>query len=405
MGFQGNFYWWEGVVEDNLDPLGIGRCRVRIIGHHSGDKTFLPTEELPWAYPILPVNNQPGKIVALKPGTRVFGFSRDGESCQDLVVIGTMNTGFENPPVVGDKPGGFKEEDLPMDTSTVSPDVPRFGMFGFTDDRKRTGDNVVEGNPKKTIVTMDNEATKSSFQEVSDYYPLESGANEVNVPRLARGNMVGTISYAHLQSQAEISVPSTGTQVTEPQNPYDALYPFNTVEESDSGHVKEVDDTPGAERIKETHRTGTFYEIHPDGTKVTKVVKDDFSVTIGDKGVKVQGICAVHVVGKADFYCEEDIYVKTDKTARVVALKDAHVNAIENITATAGKDVTATAGKDVQVSGAGHVAVVSGGDMSISAGGEITFADSSATASNVDEIIKDIVDGQGGASIRVDSGA
>jgi hypothetical protein len=193
--------------------------------------------------------------------------------------------------------------------------------------------------------------------------------------------------------------------VTEPQNPYDALYPFNTVEESDSGHVKEVDDTPGAERIKETHRTGTFYEIHPDGTKVTKVVKDDFSVTIGDKGVKVQGICAVHVVGKADFYCEEDIYVKTDKTARVVALKDAHVNAIENITATAGKDVTATAGKDVQVSGAGHVAVVSGGDMSISAGGEITFADSSATASNVDEIIKDIVDGQGGASIRVDSGA
>ena len=71
--------------------------------------------------------------------------------------------------------------------------------------------------------------------------------------------------------------------------PFEALYPFNTVEESDSGHFREMDDTPDHERIKESHRTGTFYEIHPDGTKVTKVIKDDFSVTIGDKGVKVDG--------------------------------------------------------------------------------------------------------------------
>lgn len=395
MGFQGNFYWWEGVVEDNLDPLAIGRCRVRIIGHHTGDKDFLPTEELPWAYPVLPVNNQPGKIIALKPGTRVFGFSRDGESCQDLVVIGTMNTGFENPPVVGDAPGGFKETDAPKQNPVLMSGNPeRFGRFGFTDDRKRSGDDIVADNPKKTIVTMDSGATRSGFSEVSDYHPLESGINEVNVPRLARGRMEGTISYAHLQSRAELSVASSGAEILEPQNPYNAKYPFNTVEESDSGHVREVDDTPGAERIKETHRTGTFHEIHPDGTKVTKVVKDDFSVTIGDKGVKVQGVCAVHVVGQADFYCEENIYVKTDKTAHIVALQDAHVNATDNITATAGKDVTVTAAGDARVTGAGVVDVVAGGNMSISAGGVLTLADSSATAANVDEIIKDIDEGR-----------
>ena len=403
MGFQGNFYWWEGVVEYNLDPLAIGRCKVRIIGHHTGDKDFLPTEELPWAYPVLPVNNQPGKIIAMKPGTRVFGFSWDGESCQDLVIIGTMNTGFENPPVVGDAPGGFNEADAPKENPVLLSGNPeRFGRFGFSDDRKRSGDDVVADNPKKTIVTIDNESTSANFQEVSDYYPLESGTNEVNVPRLARGRMEGTISYAHLQSQAEITVASSGAEITEPQNPYNAKYPFNTVEESDSGHVREVDDTPGAERIKETHRTGTFQEIHPDGSKVTKVVKDDFSVTIGDKGVKVQGVCAVHVVGQADFYCEENIYVKTDKTAQIVALQDAHVNAIDNITATAGQDVRVTAGNDAtvtavgsaRITGAENVDVVAGGNLSVSAGGVLTFADSSATAANVDEIIRDIDEGR-----------
>ena len=51
------------------------------------------------------------------------------------------------------------------------------------------------------------------------------------------------------------------------------------------------------------------------------------------------------------------------------------------------------------------VDVISGGDLSLQASGEITFADETATAANVDEIIKDIVDRKGGARIRVDRGA
>ena len=30
-GQAGKFHWWEGVVEDNLDPVGSGRCKVRVI--------------------------------------------------------------------------------------------------------------------------------------------------------------------------------------------------------------------------------------------------------------------------------------------------------------------------------------------------------------------------------------
>ena len=44
-----------------------------------------------------------------------------------------------------------------------------------------------------------------------------------------------------------------------------ANYPLNKVYETETGHFKEYDDTPGAERIKESHKLGTYYEIDKDG--------------------------------------------------------------------------------------------------------------------------------------------
>ena len=49
-----NFYY--GVVEDRVsDPLKLGRCKVRVVGLHTEDKTQLPTAELPWATILQPV--------------------------------------------------------------------------------------------------------------------------------------------------------------------------------------------------------------------------------------------------------------------------------------------------------------------------------------------------------------
>ena len=124
------------------------------------------------------------------------------------------------------------------------------------------------------------------------------------------------------------------------------------------------------------------------------MIKDDFSVTIGDKGVKVDGVCAVHVVGQADFYCESDIKVKTEMNATVTTENDMY--------AVVNNDMSARVTRDALIAAEGNADLIAGGDMSIQAGGEILFKDSSATASNVDEIIKDTVDGRGNARIRVD---
>lgn len=89
------FFWWVGVVEDRLDPLCLGRCRVRIVGYHLDNKIVLPTEDLPWAIPMQGITSAAlsGKGAApIGPleGTWVIGFFADGKDCQQPVIMGTL---------------------------------------------------------------------------------------------------------------------------------------------------------------------------------------------------------------------------------------------------------------------------------------------------------------------------
>lgn len=89
------FYWWVGVVEDRMDPLKLGRCRVRILGYHVDNKEVLSTEDLPWAMPMQPIFSAAisGKgQTPLGPleGTWVIGFFADGKDMQQPIMMGTM---------------------------------------------------------------------------------------------------------------------------------------------------------------------------------------------------------------------------------------------------------------------------------------------------------------------------
>ena len=77
----------------------------------------------------------------------------------------------------------------------------------------------------------------------------------------------------------------------------DANYPTNKVYETETGHYKEYDDTPGAERIKEAHTSGTFYEMQTDGSMVTEIVKDNYRVVAGDDKLHVTGNVTIIVDG------------------------------------------------------------------------------------------------------------
>lgn len=88
----------------------------------------------------------------------------------------------------------------------------------------------------------------------------------------------------------------------EPKSAYAAQYPYNHVYESESGHVQEFDDTPGAERYRRIHPAGTYTETRPDGSVVTKIMGDDFQIVQSDRNVNIKGNLNIVVEGNAQIY-------------------------------------------------------------------------------------------------------
>ena len=92
-------FWWIGEVEDNEDPLNIGRCKCRVLNYYTnpagGSADSLPTEDLPWAT-VLQSTDQAGSDGVgsssgqLQPGAIVMGFFMDGESAQMPIIMGVL---------------------------------------------------------------------------------------------------------------------------------------------------------------------------------------------------------------------------------------------------------------------------------------------------------------------------
>lgn len=124
-------------------------------------------------------------------------------------------------------------------------------------------------------------------------YPHADKLGEPSISRLARGespektivglkkeNLSAGIGAGH--NAEHTTAQSAAFAFQEPVTPYNAQYPYNQVHESESGHVIEVDDTPGAERLHWYHRSGTFTEIHPDGKEVNKIVAEQYNFILSD---------------------------------------------------------------------------------------------------------------------------
>ena len=72
--------------------------------------------------------------------------------------------------------------------------------------------------------------------------------------------------------------------------------------ETESGHIKEYDDTSGNERIHERHRTGTSYEIDKDGNKVEIIKGSSFRLLSSKEQVQIQGDSDISIDGRHKIY-------------------------------------------------------------------------------------------------------
>lgn len=97
-------------------------------------------------------------------------------------------------------------------------------------------------------------------------------------------------------------------------------YPYNKVYETETGHFKEYDDSSNG-RIREEHRSGTYYEMQDDGSRDTTIqendvlrVKGDIEIR-GDKdaNITIKGDCNIIVTGDAKISAKNVTVRASDK--------------------------------------------------------------------------------------------
>ena len=201
---------------------------------------------------------------------------------------------------------------------------------------------------------------------------------------------------------------------------YTSLYPFNTVKETRAGFVFETDNTEGNKRYHEYHPSGTHKEIHHDGTKVEKIIGDDYEIITKDKNVLIRGNCNVTIVGDCKMLVQGDKYeeiegdlfqtihgdritkiqgsdiksvvtdqgtsIKGNRTTRVAlddnqtivgnqteqVAKKKRETVVESVTESFGKHTT-TVDKSTFRQSVGNIVEVTGGDLMFGAAGKSEF--------------------------------
>lgn len=178
-----------------------------------------------------------------------------------------------------------------------------------------------EGAEVEIVVSTTNNLV--GFRDPNNFYPRR--VNEADTNRLAVNDL--TNQHPVIKHKRD----TVDDLTTEPVPSYNASYPFNHVKETESGHIQEFDDTPGHERIHEYHRSGTFYEVHPDGTRVSKIVGDGYEIIHGKKEVRVRGNVNVFVDGDASLYVRGNMDAQVDENLKFNVGKNIDFHAGENI--------------------------------------------------------------------------
>ena len=313
MGEDG-FVWFTGVVEDRNDPDALGRVRVRCLGFHTEDLNDIPTADLPWAHVMHPVTDPSMQGLGHTPsflveGSWVIGFFLDAKEKQQPMIIGSLpgipqtpadpTKGFNDPrspfseqpdyagtPTYGPYPVDGDDYDMPSGHDIGEPDTNRLAQGEGAESHNAL--IKLRENRQTGIQT----ATQPNLTEVSDEAVAEErGSFDEPHPRDIDYDKVDGGDYGFYRS---------------------GLYPYNHVFESESGHLTEVDDTPGNERTMRYHTAGSYEEIIADGTKTTKVVGDNFEIIMKDSNVYVGGNVNLTIGGTVRHLIKGDYHLEVE---------------------------------------------------------------------------------------------
>jgi len=332
---QDGFIWFVGVVEDRDDPERIGRVRVRCLGFHTEDLNSLPTADLPWAHVMHPVTDPSMHGMGSTPsflveGSWVVGFFRDAQEKQQPVIIGSL-PGV--PETAANYKVGFNDPRSPYSKQVPCARTPNYGPYPLDgtaysrDSGHEVGEpdtnRLAQGEVSETHNSLINRRLRRLRGDPSINDDTVGVDDDSCLTSLGTGVPTATQPYLKQVSDAAVEETRGWWDELDPKGikKYAAAYvsgqyPYNHVNESESGHIHEIDDTKGGERLYRQHMSGTFEEIHPDGSKVVKIIGDNYEIIAGKSNIAIFG----------------DVNITTSGTVRELIKGDYHLEVEGNYT-------------------------------------------------------------------------
>lgn len=225
--------------------------------------------------------------------------------------------------------------------------------------------NVKNPENQEKLVTQN-----QGFIDPTATYPTKEYAGRPETNKLAQGEVSGTVVQQKENDRLKgIQLPD-GQSWEQPRIPFKGEYPYNKVIETESGHIIEIDDTPGVERLHVYHKSGTFIEIDSTGSVVKKTKGSSYEIVDKNGYISVTGDANLSVKGSIKIYVGGDANIEVDGDTNVKCHNDITMQAAGRVDISASEEINLHSA-NINIEADVNLNIKSDNDTRVSAGGKM----------------------------------
>lgn len=233
------------------------------------------------------------------------------------------------------------------DNYTSSNEVNIVGDTSVEDTTNKVQSSISQQSVQQTqqfnVFSSDNhqalKANSTGFLDPNATYPSSEYTGQSETNKLARGVVNGTIVQDKFDNRMIGAKLPDGDAFSEPVPAYNARYPYNWVKETRSGHVIELDDTPGNERIHIYHTSGTYYEIDAVGNVIHRCDGSEFNIIDGNGYTSISGTGNISIGGDLKVMVCGNAHIEVTGDAIINGYNDVEVNAAGRLQLSGGEAI------------------------------------------------------------------
>lgn len=195
------------------------------------------------------------------------------------------------------------------------------GQYASTTANKYLGQaktfDINNAQNQEKLVTL-----KQGFIDPEANYPTKEYAGQSETNKLAQGDVRGTVVQVKNSDRMLGAKLPGGEAWDQPESPYKGEYPYNKVTQTEGGHILEMDDTPGAERIHLYHKSGTFVEIDVNGSVVMRTKGSKYEIIDRNGKIAITGSADISVNGACNIFVGNDANIEVEGDTNLICHND-----------------------------------------------------------------------------------